>query len=476
MQLIFYDTKKKRKCPFTPLQEGLVKIYTCGPTVYAPAHIGNFRTYIFEDLLRRTLKFLGYDVYQVMNLTDVDDKTIRAANEQNVTLNEVTDSIIDEFFKDLDLLRIERAEVYPRATDHIPEMIELVQILLDKGYAYEMDGSIYFSISKFPEYGALSGMKLEQLERGVRVNADEYDKENFRDFALWKAWDPNDGHVYWEAPFGKGRPGWHIECSAMSMKYLGEEFDIHTGGVDNIFPHHENEIAQSVCATGTGFAKWWLHSAHLNLAGEKMSKSLGNIYTISDMQKKGYSMRALRYALLSVHYRQRLLFSDEMMNASCAALDRLDTLWFAATHSNGEGEAREEVSQEIINSRNNFAAGLSDDLNISSAMSALFDFVSSIHRINAKEDLRESEGKAILEFWGEVDSVLGILIPWEQDIPDRVIEMVNERVEARKVRDFTTADKIRNELEVMGFCIEDSREGTIIVWDQGRKLIKNDKN
>jgi len=289
MALRFFNTITRKKEEFVSIEPGKVGMYTCGPTVYDYAHIGNFRTYMFEDLLRRYLEYKGYEVTQVMNITDVDDKTIAGSRAKKVSLSEYTKKYIDAFFDDLDTLNIERADFYPEATTHIKEMVELVKKLLDKGFAYRSDGDIYFKLSSFKDYGKLSKMKLENLKIGARVGKDEYEKEEASDFALWKGWDEKDGDVFWETEIGKGRPGWHIECSAMSMKYLGEHFDIHTGGIDNMFPHHENEIAQSESATGKKFVNFWLHSLHLIVEGKKMSKSLGNIYTLRDILEKGYN-------------------------------------------------------------------------------------------------------------------------------------------------------------------------------------------
>ncbi|MFH2037523.1 MAG: cysteine--tRNA ligase, partial [Candidatus Zixiibacteriota bacterium] len=297
MPLRFTNTMTREKEEFRPSENNHVRMYTCGPTVYDYAHIGNFRTYMFEDLLRRYLKYKGYKITQVMNLTDIDDKTIRDSIKLGISLDQHTAKFKKAFFEDIDLIRIERAEIYPEATKHIEEMVALVKILIEKGMAYEVDGNYYFSIEKFKEYGKLSHVDLTGLKAGARVASDEYEKESVSDFALWKAWDENDGDVFWETELGKGRPGWHLECSAMSMKYLGATFDIHTGGVDNIFPHHENEIAQSEGATGKMFAKTWIHSKHLVVDGHKMSKSLNNFYTIKQLMEMGHSTIAIRYVL-----------------------------------------------------------------------------------------------------------------------------------------------------------------------------------
>ena len=475
MPLHFYDTRKRRKIPFKPLTADQVKMYTCGPTVYEDATIGNFRAYMFEDLLRRTLKFLGFEVTQVMNITDVDDKTIREASERKIPLNEVTSPVIERFFNDLKLLNIESAEYYPTATSHIPEMIGLIETLIEKGYAYLSEGSIYFSIQKFADYGQLSGMKLDKLVRGVRIDADEYEKGDFRDFVLWKSWTENDGDVHWDSPFGRGRPGWHIECSAMSRKYLGEEFDIHTGGIDNIFPHHENEIAQSVAATGKSFAQYWLHCAHLMIEGEKMSKSLGNVYLLNDLVARGYSPRAVRYVLLATHYRQTLNFTHKAVEAAARSLERLDTLYQAANLAEGRGSVRSSLHEDLEIARVDFTTALEDDLCISEALAALFKLVSKIHRFEVETALNKAEGVLIKVFWADADRVLGFLMPL-RDLSTEVIDAVSERVEFRRIRRFADSDRIRDELARAGYQLEDISDGTVVIWSGGRKIVTNIPN
>ncbi len=466
-----YDTRQRRKVEFEPIKPGIVKLYTCGPTVYADAHIGNMRTYMFEDLLRRTLIYFGYEVTQVMNLTDIDDKTIRQARLNKVPLKEITDPIIEGFFSDLDTLKIQRAEYYTPATEHIGDMIRLIQTLLDKGYAYQADNNVYFSVEKFSEYGKLSGMRLDRLARGVRIDADEYDdKESFRDFALWKGWDEDDGDIGWEAPFGKGRPGWHIECSAMSMKYLGEEFDLHTGGIDNKFPHHENEIAQSVAATGKGFVRYWMHSAHLKINEEKMSKSMQNFFTLRDLLEMGHPARAIRYVLLTTHYRQTLSFSDEAVDSAIASLERLDTLHRSANSATGEGEVRNDLQQAINNTREKFSESLADDLGIAGSMAVLFDFVSAVHRMEQDFSLNGSEGTAIRQLWQNVDQVLGLLIT-EVDLPSEIEDAVRCRIRMRDERNFAESDRIRDEVALKGYQLEDSKGETVVVWGQGHKIV-----
>ncbi len=320
-----YNSLTRRVEELKPLEGNEIRLYTCGPTVYNFAHIGNFRAYAFEDILRRVVQFNGMKIRQVMNLTDVDDKTIRGANAAGVALTDYTKTYKDAFFADLKKLNIQPAEVYPAATDHIPEMIALVQKLMDKGVAYQSeDGSVYFKVREFPGYGKLAHIDFDNQRTGLRCAADEYDKENVGDFALWKAWEESDGPVGWDSPWGRGRPGWHIECSAMSMKYLGETFDLHTGGIDNLFPHHENEIAQAEAATGKEFVRTWMHCAHLRVNGEKMSKSAGNFFTLRDLLEKGYTGREIRYVLINAHYRTGLNFAFDALEDARKSLSRID--------------------------------------------------------------------------------------------------------------------------------------------------------
>ncbi|HRI89066.1 MAG TPA: cysteine--tRNA ligase, partial [Candidatus Hydrogenedentes bacterium] len=325
MPIRFFNTLTRTKEVFEPANPPHVGLYTCGPTVYNFAHIGNLRTFLFEDLLRRHLKYRGYEVNHVMNLTDVEDKIIRTCRETGESLKSLTGRYSQAFFEDLDTLGAERAEAYPAATDHVAEMVELIKKLRDNGHTYEVNGSIYFKLSTFPQYGQLSKFKMDELKSGAsgRVDSDEYETEDARDFALWKAYDENDGAVFWETELGKGRPGWHIECSCMSMKYLGESFDIHCGGIDNMFPHHENEIAQSEAATGKPFVKYWLHSAHLFVDGRKMSKSFGNFYTLRDLLEKGHDPKAIRWTLIATHYRQPSNFTFDALEAANESLRRI---------------------------------------------------------------------------------------------------------------------------------------------------------
>ena len=443
-----------------PAVAGQVRMYTCGPTVYNFAHIGNFRAYLFEDLLRRYLQFRGFRVTQVMNLTDVDDKTIRSSREQGLPLKEFTKKYIDAFFADLKTLRVEPAERYPAATDHVPEMIALIQTLLDKGVAYQSDDrSIYFSIAKFPGYGKLAHLDLSGLRSGARVAQDEYEKESAADFALWKAWDEKDGDVAWDAPWGRGRPGWHIECSAMGMKYLGPSFDLHTGGVDNIFPHHEDEIAQSEAATGQPFVKYWMHCAHLVVDGKKMSKSLGNFFTLRDLVGKGYSGREIRYALLATHYRQSLNFTFESLEAVRAALSRLDEFsdrLRSVAGGTAPGPSLPAWAQQALAA---FTDALDDDLNISAALAALFDLITAGNRAMNEQALDAAGAAAVLGLLARFDAVLGILQPEQQQTDAAAVALLEQRQAARKAKNWPESDRIRDELKQLGWVIQDTPQG-----------------
>lgn len=457
--LSIFDTLQRKLVPFTPLTPGEVRLYTCGPTVYNAPHIGNYRTFLFEDVLRRWLKHSGYKVTQVMNITDVDDKTIRASQQQGVPLDEITQPYIDEFFSELDTLGIERAEIYPRATQHVPEMIAIVQGLLDKGIAYTTEDGIYFSIAKFPAYGKLSGMALSGTQAGARVAVDEYDKEELHDFALWKF--ARAGEPSWEAPFGAGRPGWHIECSAMSMKYLGETFDLHTGGVDNIFPHHENEIAQSEAYTGKQFVRYWMHAEHLMVEGRKMAKSEGNFYLLKDILDKGYKPLEVRYLLVSTPYRRQINFTFDGLGGARSALERLGNfqkrIGDTALAGNGSPAYREAASR----AQEAFARGMDDDLNTSQALAALWDFVREVNAALDREVPLDEEGRqAVLDFLDAVQAVLGIMPnAGTESLEEWVTRLIEERQEARKRKDFARSDEIRQELLGNGIVLEDTKDG-----------------
>lgn len=443
-----------------PLETNKVKMYTCGPTVWDYAHIGNFRTYVFQDLLRRWLEHHGYSVTQVMNLTDVDDRTIKASRQRGIPLSLHTKQYIDAFFEHKRLLNIEEAEVYPRATEHVKEMVEFVKKLMEKEYAYKAeDGSIYFDISKFKDYGRLSKMKLNELRPGARVKVDSYEKEQAWDFALWKAWDESDGDVFWETEIGKGRPGWHLECSVMSMKYLGETLDIHSGGVDLIFPHHENEIAQSEAVTGKKFVNYWLHGEYLMVEGERMAKHLGNYYTLKDLLDKGYNTRAVRYLLMSTHYRQQLNFTFDSLDAAGKAIERLTVFNERLTETNGK-PAGQGLKILIKTTKKTFETALDDDLNITKALAALYDFVREINRMIDQGKVSQKEAEAVHDLMMQFDRVLAVMGEVEKEIlPKEIEELIQKREEARKEKDWKTADEIRQRLFDMGVILEDTASG-----------------
>jgi len=464
-QLKLYNTEGRQVVPFEPLHEGEARVYTCGPTVYNHAHIGNLRTFVAGDLLRRSLEYLGYGVTQVMNVTDVDDKIIAAAAEAGQSIDEYTRPYIESFFNALDTLHVERVERYPRATEHIDDMIAMVEKLVAKGYAYEVDGSVFFRIAEDEDYGRLSGKDLDQSRRGERVLSDEYDKEDVRDFGLWKAAKPDEPS--WDSPWGPGRPGWHIECSVMSTRYLGETFDIHTGGVDLVFPHHENEIAQSESATGRPFVRHWLHSEHLLVDGQKMSKSLGNQFTLDDLLAKGVDPRALRYLFLSVHYRKKLNFTFDALDAATAALERLDEMRFRVEHAAEEGGADAELAEAAATLQRDFADALADDLNISEALAALFAYVRTVNRRVEEGPLGTGDRRRVLDALADVDRVLGVLDPaeWRQEESEEaddaaeIDRLVERREAARQAKDFAEADRLRDELAERGIVVEDTPQG-----------------
>jgi cysteinyl-tRNA synthetase len=457
----FFNSFTREKEKFVPIEKGKVKMYTCGLTVYDFGHIGNYRAFIFEDLLRRWLEYRGFKVTQVMNLTDVDDKAIKASIKNKVPLKEYTERYTRAFFEDVATLNIEKAEHYPKATEHIPEMVALITKLIEKGYAYKgEDGSIYYEVSKFKDYGKLANIKVENLKLGSRVKVDEYAKEEAQDFALWKAWNEEDGDAFWEAPFGKGRPGWHIECSAMSMKYLGETLDIHCGGVDNLFPHHENEIAQSEAATGKKFVNYWLHNEHLLIDGRRMAKSLGNYYTVRDLVTKGYDPKSIRYLLLATHYRQQVNFTFEGLEAAKNTLDRLTNFVHRLLDSDGKGSG-EQLKLLIGQVQNGFENAMDDDLNISVALAALFDFIRDINNLIDGNMLSKEEAHEVHSLMLRFDRVLGVIgeIKKEEKLPKEAEELIRRREEARKAKDWKTADDIRQQLKAMGILIEDTSQG-----------------
>jgi cysteinyl-tRNA synthetase len=452
MAMRLHNTLSGQVEEFKPIEVGHVRMYTCGPTVHDYSHIGNFRTFLFEDLLRRVLLQQGYRVTQVMNLTDVEDRIIKKAAEHGQTIDEFTEKYIEAFFEDLDTLRIQRAEHYPRATEHIFEMVSLIDLLNEKGHTYVTDGSTYFRIATFPRYGELAHLDHAGLKAGARVDVDEYGKDDPRDFVLWKARKP--GEQSWETPLGIGRPGWHIECSAMSMKYLGESFDIHTGGVDNIFPHHENEIAQSEAATGKPFVRYWLHAQHLqDSVGEKMSKRLKNFTTIRDLVAEGYQPGAIRYALLTgAHYRSPLAFSPELLKAADSAIKRLDE--FAVRL--GPTPAGAEPTPDV---RRRWDDALRDDLNLPAAVGHLFEFIKTFNTRLESGKATPEERAGAMAMLRHANSILDVVeFP---DVVDADVErLIAERQAARDRRDFGRADEIRQQLLRMGIQLDDTKDGT----------------
>ncbi len=476
MALRFYNTLTRTLEPFQPLDSPQVGVYACGPTVYRPPHVGNFRTFIFNDLLHRYLEWKGFDVRFVMNLTDVEDKIILSAAERSVSIVDVTAPTIEAFHTDLKALGIRPADAYPRATQHIGEMLDLIARLIERGHAYVTDGSVYFAIGSLPQYGKLSRIELQDVRSGAglatrarAIDADEYGKEDARDFALWKAARSDDRRVgaVWPTSWGEGRPGWHIECSAMSMNELGETFDIHTGGEDLIFPHHEDEIAQSEGATGQPFVRYWLHVKHLLVNGEKMSKSRKNDFTIDQLRAKGYQGAAIRYLLLSAHYRKELNFTFEGLDQARESVRRLLNFEerLASTQAGAANGSLEELARIA---RADFEAALDDDLNASAALAALFDFVRETNAaLDRSTQAARAELTTLQETLRSLDNVLGVLDlarAHEAGLDPAFVASVEasiaERTAARARRDFAEADRLRAELLAAGVIIEDTPEGT----------------
>ncbi len=455
-----YNTLTRHVEDFAPADGRTVRLYACGPTVYDVAHIGNLRTFLFGDLLVRGMRFLGFEVHNVMNLTDVDDKTIAGAAKRGLSLRDYTDEFIRLFEEDLATLRIQPAWRYTRATDYIPQMLDLVQTLLDRGHAYVRDGSVYFDISSFGRYGVLSGVSAEESQQTAysRLEADEYSRETVRDFALWKASAP--GEPSWESPWGPGRPGWHIECSAMSIAELGHPLDIHVGGVDLIFPHHENEIAQSEAATGETFVRFWVHVEHLLVDNQKMSKSLGNFYTLRDLLDRGFEPMALRHHLMTAHYRRQINFTLDGLAQSTAAVFRLWDLMDRLADLSAPGDASAFVLEEIASAEAAFRTALCEDMNIPEAVAAVYGLAHAINPALARGDLNEADAAALLAFLARADEVLGFLAHDRASADDDVDHLIAERNEARANKDYARADAIRDELSVRGIVLEDSAQGT----------------
>ena len=457
----FFNTLSRQIEEFRPLEAGKVRMYICGPTVWNFQHIGNFRTFIFADIMRRYLKYKGYELTHVFNLTDVDDRIINEAAKQNISIDEFTAPFIQYFWEDFDALGLERPEVTPRATQHIPEMIDIIAKLLENGHAYESEGSIYYRISAFPDYGKLSKINFSGNIAGAseRVDTDKYEKEDARDFALWKLVGP-DEHPGWDAPFGRGRPGWHIECSAMSMKYLGETFDLHGGGMDLQFPHHENEIAQSEGSTGKLFAKYWIHSEFLKIDDVTMSKSKGNFFTFRDLRDQGYSPLAIRYLLLSVPYRKQLNFTFEGLQGAESTVERLRNFRRLVRDAKTAYGSDQETHQLIEKAVSDFEAAMDDDFNTAAALASIHDLVREINTILANDRLRSDDRAAVLNALSIFDSVLGVFGPEEDQMLEADIEaLITERQKARHDRNFARSDEIRDQLAAKGIILEDTRDG-----------------
>ena len=460
MSLRLYNTLSRRMETLKPLLAGEIRMYTCGPTVYDAVHIGNLRTFMFEDLLRRYLVYRKYKVVHVMNITDVDDKTIQRAMAEGRTLAELTGHYTREFEADLKTLNILPAHQLPRATEFIPRMVAGIKILIDKGHAYKTDdGSVYFDVSSFPRYGQLARLDPDQMRAGERVADDDYEKEGVRDFALWKSSKPTDGDIAWPSPWGRGRPGWHMECSAMSTHYLGDHFDLHCGGVDNIFPHHENELAQSQCISGAPFVNLWLHSEHLVVDGQKMSKSLGNFYTLQDILAQGFSPEAVRYTLLATHYRQRLNFTLTKVGESQKAINRLREVArrLEAALPDAEGEALSPPDEAV-------EAAMDDDLNIAGTLGAIFGWAHELFTLMDHQQLSPSSALEALAALRRYDEILGVIFT-AGEADEEVEALVKAREAARSARDWARADAIRDQLLDRGIVLEDTATGTI--WKQG---------
>lgn len=457
--LFLFNTLTRSKVPFEPLEEGKVRLYTCGPTVYDFAHIGNFRTFCYQDILKRYLAYKKFEIMHVMNITDVDDRIIERAKIRGISLQDYTRQYSEAFLEDLDSLGIERPNVLAYATEHIDDMVKLIGRLKDNGLTYEMDGSIYFDISKFHQYGKLARLDFEGIRPGARIETDRYDKEDARDFALWKA--RREGEDYWDTTLGEGRPGWHIECSAMSMKYLGETFDIHSGGIDLVFPHHENEIAQSEGATGKPFVRYWVHGEHLLVNGETMSKSKNNFFTLRDLLEKGIDPAAIRYLLASVHYRRQLNFTFDGLHQAAVSIRRVQDCIDRLSAAPPREEASPGVGKLLEETRSRFEHALDDDLNTSAALAAVFDLVRDANSRLDTGVLRAEDAEKILGLLREMDAVFAVFFHRREEMLDSEIErLIEERVQARQSREFNRADEIRDRLAKRGILLEDTKEGT----------------
>lgn len=470
-EIQLHNTMGGKKEALTPLRKGEVRIYTCGPTVYDFAHIGNFRTFMFQDLLRRFLRMRGYKVFQVMNVTDVDDKIIGHAAAAGKSLRDYTDQYITAFKEDCAALGLEQPEKFVRATDHIEDMVELIERLQQKKFTYPIEGSIYYRIAKFPGYGKLTNINVSGMQSGVRVDVDQYEKEDARDFALWKA--PKPGEFFWETRIGNGRPGWHIECAAMAMKYLGETIDIHTGGVDLAFPHHENEIAESEAATGKQFVRCWLHAEHLLVDGQKMSKSVGNFYTLRDLFKLGHKPSSVRLLLASVPYRRQLNFTMESLQQAASSVERLRNFQARMQQEKFPAGSNPAMQTRAERALEEFDASLADDLNSAQALAAVFDLVRDVNIAADAGEFRRQDVAHVMKALGNFDAVFSVLedddaeklralgfAPKEEGMNDAEIDaLVAKRVAAKKNRDFAESDRIRDDLAGRGIVLEDTRDG-----------------
>ncbi|HEX5823853.1 MAG TPA: cysteine--tRNA ligase [Candidatus Limnocylindrales bacterium] len=458
MTIRLQDTLTGETRSLEPLESGHVRIYTCGPTVYGPVHIGNFRSFLYADVLVRHLRRRGLKVKWVMNITDIDDKIIKGAAAAGVGIDELADRWLERFLADSETLRMSRPDVLPRATAHIDDIVALITTLLERGHAYRTDdGSVFFRIASWPSYGRLARLDPDQMRVGERVETDEYGKDDVRDFVLWKGPKPNEPS--WDTAIGPGRPGWHIECSAMSMKHLGPSFDIHTGGVDLIFPHHEDEIAQSEAATGQPFVRTWLHCAHLQSSGAKMAKSTGNIARVGDVIDNGFSARALRYALIAVHYRAPLNYSIESQAAATAAVDRLDALVAALTAYHEDRPDDAALAGVLADAERAFDEALDDDLNVSAALAVVFDLVRDLNRRIDSRSLSSADAAAALDRLRALDEVLAVLPEAAEDLDETTRRLLDERATARANRDWAASDRLRDELAGRGIAVEDTRDG-----------------
>jgi cysteinyl-tRNA synthetase len=461
MALRFYNTLSQQVEEFRPMDGRTVRMYTCGPTVYNYVHIGNLRTFTFQDILRRWLRFRGWELDHVMNITDVEDKIIRSAMQQGKSLKEYTEVYEKAYLEDADKLRLERAERLVRATEHIGDMVSAIETLRDKGYTYNSDGSVYYRISQFPEYGKLSHLDVGGIRAGARVDVDEYDKADARDFVLWKSRKDSEP-FFWDTPIGEGRPGWHIECSVMAMKYLGETLDIHTGGIDLSFPHHENEIAQSEAITGKPFARFWLHAEHLIVEGQKMSKSLGNFFTLRDLMDKGYQPEAIRYLLASVPYRKKLNFTMDGLKAAVTSIDRLRNFRLRLDTDKFVDGRNEAVVQRSAKARADFETSLDDDLNTAEALAAVFEYIRDLNSAMDSGEFGAGNVPDASEVLWFFDSIFDVLRPTVEDnsIGDAEVDhLIAERQEARRSRNFQRSDEIRAHLLERGVILEDTKEG-----------------